>query len=242
MYYAMTESTHPAVKAEGLHKRFVTAEGEVHAVNDVSFEVNAGDFVALHGPSGCGKSTLLLMTGALLSPDEGVLQIAGENPYALNAEGRAAFRGQHVGFVFQQFHLIPYLDVLDNVLIGELAGENVSMNDRARELLDKFNIGHRLHHVPSKLSIGEQQRVALARALLREPDLILADEPTGTLDPENSEIILQHLADFSDDGGAVIMVTHDDRARAAAKTSMHLDAGCMVSSDQEGLKEEGASV
>ncbi len=238
MFCAMTDSTQVAVKAEGLHKRFVTSEGEVHAVNDVSFEVKAGDFVALHGPSGCGKSTLLLMTGALLSPDEGLLEIAGENPYALKAEGRAAFRGEHVGFVFQQFHLIPYLDVLDNVLIGELAGEKASLADRARELLDKFNIGHRLHHVPSKLSIGEQQRVALARALLREPELILADEPTGNLDPENSEIILQHLADFSDDGGAVIMVTHDDRARAAAKRSMHLDGGRMQGGDQEKRGEQ----
>lgn len=239
----MTEQAHPAVKAEGLHKRFVTGEGGVHAVDDVSFEVRAGDFVALNGPSGCGKSTLLLMTGGLLSPDEGLIEIAGENPYQLNAEGRAAFRAVHVGFVFQQFHLIPYLDVLDNVLVGEMAGQGeTSLYDRARALLDKFNIGHRLHHVPSKLSIGEQQRVALARALLREPELVLADEPTGNLDPENSGIILRHLADFADDGGAVIMVTHDDRARAAAKTSMHLDGGRLVSSDQGGRKKEGVAI
>ncbi len=239
----MTDSNPPAVKAESLHKRFVTVDGEVHAVDNVSFELSAGGFVALHGPSGCGKSTLLLMTGALLSPDEGKVEIAGKNPYDLNAEGRAAFRGEHVGFVFQQFHLIPYLDVLDNVLIGELAGEGKSdLLDRAHELLEKFNISHRLHHVPSKLSIGEQQRVALARALLREPDLVLADEPTGNLDPENSEIILQYLADFADDGGAVIMVTHDDRARAAAKTSMHLDDGRMVKDNQGMQEKEEASV
>lgn len=215
----------------------------MRAVDDVSFEVRAGDFVALHGPSGCGKSTLLLMTGGLLSPDEGFIEIAGEDPYQLNAEGRAVFRAVHVGFVFQQFHLIPYLDVLDNVLIGEMAGEGkTSLRDRAHSLLEKFKIGHRLHHVPSKLSIGEQQRVALARALLREPELVLADEPTGNLDPENSGIILQHLADFADDGGSVIMVTHDDRARAAAKTSMHLDGGRLVSSDQGGREKEGAAI
>lgn len=238
----MTDNQPIAVKAEGLHKRFVTTEEEVHAVNDVSFEICAGDFVALHGASGCGKSTLLLMTGALLSPDEGVIEIAGKNPYELKAEGRAAFRAEHVGFVFQQFHLIPYLNVLDNVLIGDLANRSSggeSNEDRARELLEKFNIGHRLHHVPSKLSIGEQQRVALARALLHSPELVLADEPTGNLDPENSEIILQHLADFADDGGAVIMVTHDDRAKAAAKSAMHLDGGKMISSDQQGEKKEG---
>jgi len=181
------------------------------------------------------------MTGGLLSPDEGVVEIAGEDPYQLNADGRSAFRGKHVGFVFQQFHLIPYLDVLDNVLIGELAGERTSsLLDRGRELLDKFQLSHRLDHVPSKLSIGEQQRVALARAFLRSPELVLADEPTGNLDPENSEIILKHLADFADDGGAVIMVTHDDRARAAAKTSMHLNEGRMIESDQDIQVKEGA--
>ncbi len=238
----MTERKHSAVKAEGLHKRFVTAEGDVHAVNEVSFELQAGDFVALHGPSGCGKSTLLLMTGALLSPDEGLIEIAGKNPYHLNAEGRASFRAAHVGFVFQQFHLIPYLDVLDNVLVGDLVGQSGAggaTRERAHELLEKFNIGHRLHHVPSKLSIGEQQRVALARALLYEPDLILADEPTGNLDPENSEIILQHLANFADEGGAVIMVTHDDRARAAAKSSLHLDGGRLQVSDSGKQIREG---
>ncbi len=235
----MIEQPHPAVKAESLHKRFVTGEGEVRAVDDVSFEVRAGDFVALHGPSGCGKSTLLLMAGGLLSPDEGLVEIAGKNPYQLNAEGRAAFRARHVGFVFQQFHLIPYLNVLDNVLVGEMAGQGkASLSDQARGLLEKFNIGHRLHHVPSKLSIGEQQRVALARALLREPELVLADEPTGNLDQENSAIILQHLAGFADEGGAVIMVTHDDRARAAAKTSMHLDSGRLLASDRGGQGKE----
>lgn len=244
MYYAMTEQSHPAVKVKGLHKRFVTAEGEIHAVNDVSFEVQAGSFVALHGPSGCGKSTLLLMTGALLSPDEGLIEIAGENPYSLNAEGRASFRAAHVGFVFQQFHLIPYLDVLDNVMIGDLAdrsGGSAATRERAHDLLEKFNIGHRLHHVSSKLSIGEQQRVALARALLRSPNLILADEPTGNLDPENSEIILQHLAEFAEEGGAVIMVTHDDRARAAAKISLHLDDGKLVGVRGDDKEKEASS-
>ena len=131
--------------------------------------------------------------------------------------------------------------MLDNVLIGEMAGETkASLNDRARELLDKFNLSHRLNHVPSKLSIGEQQRVALARALLRGPELVLADEPTGNLDPENSEIILKHLADFADGGGAVIMVTHDDRARAAAKTAMHLDDGRLVVADQGKQEKEEA--
>ena len=147
----------------------------------------------------------------------------------LSPEKRATFRGERIGFVFQQFHLIPYLDVLDNVLIGELAADDdENLQDRARQLLEQFNLGHRLHHTPSRLSVGEQQRVALARALLRSPKLVLADEPTGNLDTENSAIILEHLAGFAKDGGAVLMVTHDDRARAAANRSIELSEGKIV--------------
>ena len=220
-----------ALSLENVAKRYRTSDGSVQAIDGVSLSLEAGDFVALHGPSGCGKSTLLLMAGGLLSPDSGVLEIGGENPYALGAEARAAFRAEKVGFVFQQFHLIPFLNVLDNVLVGELAGTSPSADyrDRARELLDRFQLGHRLHHVPSKLSIGEQQRVALARAFLRSPALILADEPTGNLDAENAAIILEHLGNFAATGeGAVLMVTHDDRAKAAAGRSVEMRAGKLV--------------
>lgn len=220
----------PIFQANELTKTFTTKEGEVRAVEAATFQLAAGDFVAMHGPSGCGKSTLLLMAGALLSPDSGEALIGGENPYELGAEARAAFRGERIGFVFQQFHLIPYLNVLDNVLVGELAeGGGANLGERAQQLLEKFNLGHRLHHTPSTLSVGEQQRVALARALLRSPKLVLADEPTGNLDTENSETILNHLAEFAKEGGAVLMVTHDDRAKAAATRSLELAAGKIVS-------------
>ncbi len=223
---ADTEVRPPALCLDAVSKRYRTAEGVVQAIDQVSLTLEDGEFVALHGPSGCGKSTLLLMSGGLLSPDSGTLTVAGEHPYALGAEARAAFRALQVGFVFQQFHLIPYLDVLDNVLVGELAGTGGDHRERARELLDTFQLGHRLHHVPSKLSIGEQQRVALARAFLRSPRLILADEPTGNLDGENAAIILEHLRGFADSGsGAVLMVTHDDRARAAASRSVEMRDG-----------------
>lgn len=218
------------LKAENLAKTFVTKDGDVRAVDDVSFTLDAGDFVAMHGASGCGKSTLLLMSGALLSPGSGSVTITDQDPYLLSPEKRAAFRGEHIGFVFQQFHLIPYLDIRDNILVNELAsptGEDLS--ERADALLEKFQLSHRKHHVPSRLSVGEQQRAALARALMREPKLILADEPTGNLDTENSEIILDHLAEFAEAGGAVLMVTHDDRARAAAKRGLELAAGKLVS-------------
>jgi putative ABC transport system ATP-binding protein len=217
-----------ALSFDSVSKRYATSEGEVKAIDVVSLSIEPGEFVALHGPSGCGKSTLLLMAGALLSPDEGAIRIDGDDPYALRPEARAAFRAGRIGFVFQQFHLIPYLDVLDNVLVGELAGGG-DRRDRARELLDLVQLGHRLHHVPSKLSIGEQQRVALARAFLRSPRLILADEPTGNLDAENAAIILNHLAEFAASGsGAVLMVTHDDRAKAAASRGVEMRAGRLV--------------
>ena len=222
------------IDLQGIGKRYRTTDGEVRALDGVSLTIEPGEFVALHGPSGCGKSTLLLLAGGLLSPDEGTVTIGGEDPYALGPEARARFRAEQVGFVFQQFHLIPFLDVLDNVLVGELAGssngqgsgEETSLRERAGELLETFQLSHRLHHVPSKLSIGEQQRVALARAFLRSPRLILADEPTGNLDTENAAIILEHLGNFASSGeGSVLMVTHDDRARAAANRSLEMRDG-----------------
>ncbi len=219
-----------ALKVSNLSKRFSGRAGKVNAVESVDFELNQGDFVALHGPSGCGKSTLLLMAGTLLSPDEGTVEIAGEIPYNLPIRQRASFRADHVGFVFQQFHLIPYLNVLENVLIGELAG-NGQLEERARELLDGFGMSHRLEHVPGTLSIGEQQRVALARALVRSPGLLLADEPTGNLDNENSEVILGYLTEFAAKGGAVLMVTHDDQARAAATNAWEMKDGTLIYGD-----------
>tara|TARA_R110000850_G_scaffold92555_15_gene196453 strand:+ start:568 stop:1239 length:672 start_codon:yes stop_codon:yes gene_type:complete len=223
----MTDS--PILEAQNLSKVFTTADGEVRAVDDVSFTLTSGDFVAMHGASGCGKSTLLLAAGALLSPDSGSLTIMGEDPYKLAPEARSTFRGAHIGFVFQQFHLIPYLDVLDNILVNELAtGSKEALSGKAEALLEKFQLSHRQNHIPSRLSVGEQQRVALARALIRSPKLILADEPTGNLDTENSSIILDHLASFAEEGGAVLMVTHDDNARAAAKRTMELAAGKLI--------------
>ncbi len=228
MFCGRTEIDAMILEGHDLTKVFTTNEGDVRAVDGISFSLDSGDFVAMHGASGCGKSTLLLMSGGLLKPDGGSVVIAGEDPYERSPEARAAFRGEHIGFVFQQFHLIPYLDVLDNILVNELASPGEDLGEKAEELLEKFGLGHRKHHVPSRLSVGEQQRVALARALLRDPKLILADEPTGNLDTENSEIILNHLSGFAEAGGAVLMVTHDDRARAAAKRGMELAAGKLV--------------
>ncbi|MCH2368676.1 MAG: ATP-binding cassette domain-containing protein, partial [Planctomycetes bacterium] len=155
---------------DNLSKSFPAAK-DVHAVVDVSLEVAGGEFVALCGPSGCGKSTLLMAAGGLLKPTSGSVHVDGTDLYSLNQDGRARFRAENIGFVFQQFHLIPYLDVRDNILAAALATAGAATR-RADELLEIFGLEHRAHHVPAALSTGEKQRTAMARALFNNPKLI----------------------------------------------------------------------
>lgn len=200
------------------------ATGEVPAVRGVSMNLDAGEFVAVRGPSGCGKSTLMLIAGGLLAPDSGRVRVNDTDPYSLGGDARARFRAEQIGFVFQQFHLVPYLSVLDNVLAPTVATGG-SEAARARELVDRFGLSHRVNHVPGQLSTGERQRTALARALLNRPKLLLADEPTGNLDGESAEAVLGYLTDFAGEGGTVLLVTHDDRAAAVAQKSILINDG-----------------
>jgi ABC-type lipoprotein export system ATPase subunit len=213
------------LQLDHITKTYRSGPRTVRAVDDVSLSVDAGEFVAVAGPSGCGKTTLLLIAGGLLAPDAGDVTIAGENPYALSADQRARFRAANVGFVFQQFHLVPYLTVLDNILAASMATRPTDAKQRAEELLAKFGLQSRAHHVPAELSTGERQRTALARALLNRPKLILADEPTGNLDRENAETVLQHLKEFTRDGGAVLLVTHDEFALQFAQRTDRIRDG-----------------
>ncbi len=213
------------VDIQDAKKTYQGASGQVLAVDGVSLSVDGGEFVAVQGPSGCGKSTMLLLAGGLLAPESGSVQIAGEDPYALTADARSKFRADNIGFVFQQFHLVPYLSVLDNVLAPSIATGSPGADQRARELIDQFGLSHRLEHTPGELSSGERQRAALARALLNEPKVMLADEPTGNLDTENATEVLKHLRDFASAGGAVLLVTHDAQAAAAAARVIHLRDG-----------------
>jgi ABC-type lipoprotein export system ATPase subunit len=196
-------------------KIFRAGRLSVTAVNAVSLTVKAGEFVAVTGPSGCGKSTLLLTAGSLLEPDSGTATISGTNLYSLTPNERATFRNDRVGFVFQELHLVPYLSVLNNVKAPAIV-TGASAQDRALNLLDEFGLSDRLNHRPGKLSTGERQRTALARALLNKPSVLLADEPTGNLDSENSDIVLSHMRRFADSGGAVLLVTHDPIAAKRA--------------------------
>ena len=211
-----------------LGKSFPSAAGDVHAVRDVSLEVADGELVTLRGPSGCGKSTLLMAAGGLLEPTSGSVEINGTDLYSLGQDGRAQFRAENIGFVFQQFHLIPYLDVRDNILAASLAIAKAN-GERIDELLEVFGLEHRAHHVPAALSTGEKQRTAMARALLNNPKLLLADEPTGNLDQDNAEALLEQLSGFTDKGGAVLLVTHDARVDDHAGRTIEISDGNLVS-------------
>ncbi len=220
----------PVLRLDGVSKKYQGPDGELSVLSDISMSVEKGEFVALHGSSGCGKSTLLLSAGGLLAPDNGKVTVDGQDFYALSSEKRAGYRAEHVGFVFQQFHLIPYLSVLDNVLAASLAvrRENNGFEKRALELLEKFHLSDRTRHVPSELSTGERQRTALARALLNGAGLILADEPTGNLDGDNAGGVLEHLKSFAEEGGAVLLVTHDARVADYAQRTLVLQNGALI--------------
>lgn len=214
------------LQIENLSKSYAGPKGNIGAVNGVSLTISAGEFVAVQGPSGCGKTTLLLAAGALLQPTRGRVLLNGQDPYILSSGQRAQFRALNIGFVFQQFHLVPYLDVLDNILAPTLAlGTNGNARNRALELVEQFGLTDRLRHVPAELSTGERQRVALARALLNQPKLLLADEPTGNLDEKNGQAVLCCLAGFARAGGAVLLVTHEPRAGDHASRGVKMDGG-----------------
>jgi putative ABC transport system ATP-binding protein len=186
---------------------------EVHALRELSLEVIEGEFLSIVGSSGSGKTTLLYLLGLLTDPSEGSYVFGGEDVSHLGDRDLSRIRGREIGFVFQAFHLISQKTVLENVLLSARYGRNgltsATAETRARSLLDRVGLAHRLRHRPRELSGGEMQRVAIARALLTEPRLILADEPTGNLDQTNGEEVCSLLAELSEDGHTVILVTHD---------------------------------
>ena len=213
------------IAIKDLCKTYRGPNGDVHALKDVALDVAPGEFVAVQGPSGCGKTTLLLATGGLLLPTSGEAIVCDQDPYALSPNGRARWRAATVGFVFQQFHLVPYLNVLDNVLASAIALPAPDAPERAAELIERFGLADRAQHVPAELSTGERQRVALARALLNRPKVLLADEPTGNLDEANSELVLSRLSQFAESGGTVLLVTHASDAASAAHRVIRIEAG-----------------
>jgi ABC-type lipoprotein export system ATPase subunit len=211
---------------QDLSKTYRTGTREVRALDGVSLQIEKGEFVVVCGASGSGKTTLLMIVAAMLRPSRGAVRWDGEDIYHMTGPERARFRANHIGFVFQMFHLVPYLNVLENVLV---AGGAVGRTDRARAegLLQRLGLGDRLRHRSAELSAGEKQRTAIARALLNRPGLILADEPTGNLDPQNADGVLTHLRDFQQEGGTVIMATHGPAAKECATRTVYLRDGSL---------------
>ncbi len=223
----MTNSVKDALLiVEGLGKAVNSPEGRLTILSDVSFTVAAGETIAVVGASGSGKSTLLGLLAGLDEPTDGGVVIAGSSLNALDEDGRAQLRAEHVGFVFQSFHLLPALTALENVMLPlELAGER-NARERARDVLAEVGLGERVEHYPNQLSGGEQQRVAIARAFATEPKLLFADEPTGSLDTRTGERIVELLFDLNARRGTtLVLVTHDGELAARCDRTLTLDAG-----------------
>ena len=217
------------IRCDEVTKIFRKKGSEVTSLDRFTAEVAEGEFVAVRGPSGCGKTTLLLTLGGMQRPSAGSVQLGGRDLYALSPAERAGLRSSEIGFVFQMFHLVPYLDLLGNVLLACPGKPSAEVRRRAGGLLDELGLAGRASHRPGELSAGERQRLAVARALMNRPKLILADEPTGNLDPENAAEVIRHLAEFHRGGGTVVLVTHGASADTHADRTLRLDQGQLKS-------------
>ena len=218
------------LKMEDVCKSYQHRGQVVKALDGATLHIPSGDFVSLVGPSGSGKSTLLLMLGGMLSPSSGRVLLKDESIYDLTSDGRARLRKKSIGFVFQTFNLVPYLTALENVQVPMyLAGaDEETQEETATTLLQRVGLADRVDHKPAELSVGQQQRVALARMLANDPALILADEPTGNLDPETADQIIRFFEEFNQEGRTIVMVTHDPRAAARARRTLKLADGRIV--------------
>ena len=219
-----------ALRVQQLTKEYPTRGEPLRVLRGVEFSAGGGESVSIVGPSGCGKSTLLHILGTLDRPTSGSLTLDDRDPFALNERELAQFRNRHVGFVFQDHHLLPQLTAWENVVIPALAtgATEQRWNQRARDLLEQVGLGDRLGHRPAELSGGERQRVAIARALLFEPRLLLADEPTGNLDPQTAAAVAEVLWSLTKNAAAdsiLILVTHSLELAARADRCFHMQQG-----------------
>lgn len=202
------------IKMNNLNKEF----GKVKALNNINLSVYEGEWLAIMGPSGSGKSTLLNILSLMDTPSSGEYILDNENLEQMDEEQKITLRREKIGLVFQQFHLIPYLNALENVMLSQYYHSSVDEED-AKMVLEKVGLSHRLTHLPSQLSGGEQQRVCIARALINNPELLLADEPTGNLDEANEQIVLQTLQKLKNEGKTIVLITHNpDLAKFADRT------------------------
>ena len=218
----------PDLIVTNVAKQYPTRGEPLVVLRDISFELSAGENVAILGPSGCGKSTLLHLIGTLDEPSSGTITLRGENPFSMNEPQLAHFRNHNIGFVFQDHHLLPQLSVLENVLIPTLAEGSPTQEqiERARDLIDRVGLTKRIEHRPAELSGGERQRVAAARALIRNPILLLADEPTGSLDRSNAQAMGNLLIELQrQENTMLIVVTHSLELAGQMSRRLELDDG-----------------
>ncbi|HEY3456140.1 MAG TPA: ABC transporter ATP-binding protein [Bryobacteraceae bacterium] len=225
----------PLIHLEGVTKVFVTDEVETHALAGIHIDIPRGEYVSISGPSGCGKSTLLAILGLLDSPSSGTYILNGKEVQSLKLSERARIRNREIGFIFQAFNLIGDLNVYENVELP-LTYRGMGSADRKKkvhEALERVGMSHRIKHYPSQLSGGQQQRVAVARALAGDPSILLADEPTGNLDSQNGEQVMDLLRELHRGGATICMVTHDPRYARYADRSIHLFDGRVVEESKE---------
>jgi lipoprotein-releasing system ATP-binding protein len=215
MNFEVRNTMNSSLKAKNISKIYQMPGEEVRVLSGIDFSLRAGESASIVGPSGSGKSSLLYILGALEPPTSGTVLLGDTNPYALNEKMLAAFRNEKIGFVFQDHHLLPQCNVLENVLVPTLIARPDHWQSRALELLEQSGLKHRIHHRPHELSGGEKQRVALVRALILNPELVLCDEPTGNLDQESSETVVQLLiALHKKEQNILIVVTHNPAVAA----------------------------
>ncbi len=216
------------IEIRGVNKVFDLGKLQVHALRDMELDILRGEYLSIMGPSGSGKSTLFNMIGALDRPSSGTIKVAGVTLNTLTSRELAYFRGKHIGYVFQQFNLLPAYNAIDNVAMPLIFNgwEQARAEERAKQILERVGLGHRMTHRPDELSGGQQQRVAIARALANEPAIILADEPTGNLDLHTGEEIINLLAELSRElGVTVISATHDHKMLATSDRILWIKDG-----------------
>lgn len=214
------------IETRGIIKTYGHATGTVQALGGVDLSIQSGDFVVIHGSSGSGKTTLLLTLGGMLRPTTGTVTFRGRDMYGMSSLRRNQYRKRHVGFIFQKFFLLPYLSAFDNIRLAlALRGRQDNPEQRIVDLATRLGIADRLSHRPSQLSVGEQQRVAMARAVVAEPEIILADEPTGNLDRANSNTFADFLKDENQRGRTIVLVTHDESLLDLGNRTVQLCSG-----------------
>jgi len=222
------------IECENITKIYGAGESSIQAVGNMSFRIDPGEFVAVMGESGSGKSTLLSILGAMNSPSQGRYSVDDIDVYALSGEQRADFRGEYLGFVFQSFHLIPYLSVLENVMLP-LATKAKSRREKkamAMEALSRMGMENKAERLPQQISGGEMERTAIARAIVNQPPVLLADEPTGNLDSRNAKVVMELFGRLHRSGTTIIMVTHSAGCAQYAQRMLRLSDGRLLAAER----------